>query len=204
MTDRAESETEAEYAARMKAVKAAQDAEVRSKTIRRGVVVCHTGDGKGKSTAGFGVALRAWGHGQRVAVVQFVKGTWKTGEQAALRKIGDITHIVSGDGFTWETQDRAKDLASAQHGWSEARRLVESDDYDVVVLDELNFTLSIGHLDADEVAAVLRAKPEHTSIIVTGRGAPQAVIDAADTVTNHTVVKHAYEAGIRARKGVEF
>lgn len=189
---------------RMKALKAKQDAEVRSKTIRRGVVIVHTGDGKGKSTAGFGVALRAAGHGQKVAVVQFIKGTWKTGEQAALKRFPEITHVVSGDGFTWNTQDAAQDIASAERGWQTARGFIESGDYDVVILDELNIALRYNYLNADEVAQVLREKPAEVSVVVTGRNAPQAVIDAADTVTEHTLIKHAYKAGIRARKGIEF
>ncbi len=193
-----------EHNAKMKALKEAQDAEVRTKTIKRGVVVVHTGKGKGKSTAGFGVAIRAAGHGQQVSVVQFVKGTWKTGEQAALKRFDEITHTVSGDGFTWNTQDREQDIASAQQGWGVARQHIESGDYDVVVLDEINIALRYHYLDADEVAAVLRAKPTEVSVVLTGRDAPQAVIDAADTVTEHTMVKHAYKAGIRARKGVEF
>ena len=204
MTDPESNDDDAIHNAKMKALKEAQDAEVRSKTIKRGVVVVHTGDGKGKSTAGFGVAIRAAGHGQKVAVVQFIKGTWKTGEQAALARFEEITHVISGDGFTWETQDRSQDVASAEQGWSTAKELITSEDYDVIVLDELNIALRYGYLDADEVADVLRNKPVELSIVVTGRNAPQAVIDAADTVTEHTVVKHAFEAGIRARKGVEF
>ncbi|MFT4974766.1 MAG: cob(I)alamin adenosyltransferase [Myxococcota bacterium] len=190
--------------ARMKAMKEAQDAEVRTKTIRRGVVIVHTGDGKGKSTAGFGIALRAAGHGQRVAVVQFIKGTWKTGEQAAMKRFPEITHVVSGEGFTWETQDLEKDIASAEHGWGIAQGLIEAGEHDVVILDELNIALRYGYLDADRVAAVLREKPAEVSVVVTGRDAPQAVIDVADTVTDHRLVKHAYDAGIRARKGIEF
>lgn len=194
----------AAHTARMKKMKAEQDAEVRSKTIRRGVVVVHTGDGKGKSTASFGVALRAAGHGQKVAVVQFIKGKWKTGEQEAIKRFPEITHVVSGDGFTWNTQDRAQDIASAERGWEAARGFIGSGEYDVVILDEINVALRYDYLDADAVAQVLRDKPEAVSIIVTGRDAPQAVIDAADTVTEHRLVKHAFQAGIRARKGVEF
>ena len=194
----------AAHNARMKAMKEAQDAEVRTKTIRRGVVIVHTGDGKGKSTAGFGIALRAAGHGQRVAVVQFIKGTWKTGEQAAMKRFPEITHVVSGEGFTWETQDLEKDIASAEHGWGIAQGLIEAGEHDVVILDELNIALRYGYLDPDRVAAVLRDKPAEVSVVVTGRNAPQAVIDVADTVTDHRLVKHAYDAGIRARKGIEF
>lgn len=194
----------AEHQAKMKALKAKQDAEVRTKTIRRGVVVVNTGDGKGKSTSGFGVAIRAAGHGQKVAVMQFVKGTWKTGEQQALKRFPEITHLVSGDGFTWNTQDVEQDIASAQQGWAKSKELIQSGDFDVVVLDEIHIALRYDYLNADEVAEVLRNKPEHVSIVTTGRDAPQAVIDAADTVTEFQIVKHAYKAGIRARKGVEF
>ncbi len=209
MSDSEDPKTEPEasddaHAAKMKALKAEQDAKVKKNTIRRGVVVVHTGDGKGKSTAGFGVAMRAAGHGQKVAVIQFIKGTWKTGEQAALKRFPEITHVVSGDGFTWNTQDRKQDTASAQKGWQTARDFITSGEYDVVVLDEISIALRYGYLDADEVARVLREKPEKLSIIVTGRDAPQAVIDAADTVSVHQPLKHAFAAGIRARQGVEF
>ena len=196
------SDTPEQHRQRMAKTKAKQDAEVKSKTIRRGVVVVHTGDGKGKSTAGFGVALRAAGHGQKVAIVQFIKGTWKTGEGNLLGTLPGVTHVVSGEGFTWNTQDKEQDIAAARAGGG--RGLHRSREHDVVVLDELNLTLSYGYLDTDEVAAVLRDKPEQVSIIMTGRRAPQAILDVADTVTEHTMVKHAYKAGIRARKGVEF
>ena len=197
-------DTPEEHRTRMAKAKAIQDAEVASKKIRRGVVVVHTGDGKGKSTAGFGVVLRAAGHGQQVAIVQFIKGTWKTGEGNLLKTLPGVTHVVSGDGFTWNTQDKEQDIAAAQQGWARARAFIEAGAHDVVVLDELNLTLSYGYIDTDEVVAVLRDKPEHVSIILTGRRAPQEIIDVADTVTNHTIIKHAYKAGIRARKGVEF
>ena len=204
MTELTNPETEAVHKARMQRMKAEQDANVRSKTIRRGVVVVHTGPGKGKSTAGFGVAIRAAGHGQQVAIVQFVKGTWKTGEKASLARFPEISHVVTGDGFTWNTQDRAQDIVSAERGWEVARAFITGGAHDVVVLDELNIALDHGLLDTAMVVAVLRDKPEHVSIVVTGRGAPQEVIEVGDTVTEHTVIKHAFEAGIRARKGVEF
>lgn len=194
----------AEHAAKMKALKAKQDAEVKTKTIHRGVVIVNTGNGKGKSTSGFGVAIRAAGHGQKVAVMQFVKGTWKTGEQAALKRFPEITHEVSGDGFTWNTQDVEQDIASAKAGWARAVEMIQGGEFKVVVLDEINIALRYNYLDAAAVAQVLRDKPEQVSIVLTGRDAPQEVIDAADTVTEFQVVKHAYEAGIRARKGVEF
>lgn len=194
----------AEHNAKMKAQKAAQDAAVKKRTVSRGVVVVHTGDGKGKSTAGFGVALRAAGHGQKVAVVQFIKGTWKTGEQAALKRFPEIEHVVSGDGFTWNTQDMAQDIASAEAGWDRAEAFIRGGEHDVVVLDELNIALRYDYLQVAPVVAALRDKPEHVSVVVTGRDAKPELIAVADTVTEHTVVKHAWDAGIRARKGVEF
>ena len=133
-------DTPEEHRARMAKAKAIQDAEVASKTIRRGVVIVHTGDGKGKSTAGFGVVLRAAGHGQQVAVVQFIKGTWKTGEGNLLKTLPGVTHVVSGDGFTWNTQDKKQDIAAAQQGWARAQAFIEAGAHDVVVLDELNLS----------------------------------------------------------------
>ena len=204
-----EKETDEQHRERMKKVKAEQDAEVRSKTIKRGVVIVNTGDGKGKSTSAFGVAIRAAGHGQRVGLVQFIKGTWKTGEKEAIKRFDEIEHVVSGDGFTWNTQDRQKDIDSARAGWNRALAMIEAsrgDDpkYQVVVLDELNVVLSMGYLEAEEVAAALRDKPTELSIVVTGRGAPQEVIDAADTVTEMRPIKHAFQSGVAARRGVEF
>jgi cob(I)alamin adenosyltransferase len=197
-------DTAEEHRERMKQTKAIQDAEARKRTVSRGVVLVHTGDGKGKSTAGFGVVLRAVGHGQKVAVVQFIKGTWKTGEGNILNTLPGVTHVVSGNGFTWNSQDQAADIAAAAKGWEHARAFIEGGQHDVVVLDEVNVALSYGHLAVGPVVATLAAKPEHVSVVLTGRNAPQAVIDVADTVTVHQLVKHAYNAGVRARKGVEF
>lgn len=197
------SETD-DHREKMKDLQAAQREEVKKREVDRGVLVVHTGDGKGKSTAGFGVAIRAAGHGQKVGVVQFVKGTWKTGEQAALARFPEIEHVISGEGFTWDTQDRDKDLAAAKRGLDEARRMITSGDYDVVVLDELSFALHVDQLPLADVLDVLRARPEHVSVIVTGRGAKPEVIELADTVTEHVPIKHAWDAGVRARRGVEW
>ncbi len=199
MTESKEAHTE-----RMKRLQQEKREEVKSKTIKRGVVVVNTGDGKGKSTSGFGVAIRALGHGQKVAVVQFIKGTWKTGESQFFSRFPEVTHVVSGDGFTWDTQDRDQDIAAATRGFEAAKSLIEAGEHDVVILDEINVAASHGYLDGQAIADVLANKPEHVSVVVTGRNAPQAVIDAADTVTEMRVVKHAFHAGIRARKGVEF
>lgn len=197
-------ESKEEHAERMRLLQQAQKEEVKSKTIRRGVVIVNTGDGKGKSTSGFGVAIRALGHGQKVAVVQFIKGTWKTGEGQFFARFPEITHVVSGDGFTWDTQDRDQDIAAATQGFNRAKALIEAGEHDVVILDEINVAANYGYLDPQAIAEVLKNKPEEVSVVVTGRNAPEEVIEAADTVTEMRMVKHAFEAGIRARKGVEF
>ena len=197
------------HRAQMQDLKKLQDAKVREKQEKRGIVIINTGDGKGKSTAAFGTAIRAAGHGQRVGLVQFIKGTWKTGEQAALARFPEIEHVVSGDGFTWNTQDREKDIASAQRGLQEAKRMIEAarqdqDAYALVILDEINIALRYDYLPVDEVVQMLTNKPSELTIILTGRDAPQAVIDVADTVTRMDCVKHAFDAGIKARRGVDF
>ncbi len=194
-----------EHKQRMMALKEQQDADVRSKTIKRGVVVVNTGDGKGKSSAAFGVALRAAGHGQRVAVVQFVKGAWKTGEQAAIERFPEIDYVICGDGFTWDTQNREQDVASARQGWTQVMGMIHaSPPYDVLILDELNIVLGFDYLPVEEVVAAIQGKPTMLSIVITGRGAKPELIAAADTVTEMSLVKHAYNAGIKARRGVEF
>lgn len=197
------------HRAKMKELKERQDAELRSKTVKRGVLVVNTGDGKGKSTAAFGVAFRAAGHGQRVGVVQFIKGAWKTGEAAAFARFPEhITHVVAGDGFTWDTQNRAADIARTREGWQAGTRMIlgapGERPYDVVILDELNVVVQYEYLPLDEVLEVLRQRPEAQSIVVTGRDAKPELIELADTVTEMVPLKHAYAAGIRARKGVEF
>lgn len=194
---------------KMKALKEAQDAEVRSKEISRGIVLVHTGDGKGKSTAAFGLAIRAAGQGQRVGIVQFIKGTWKTGEKKSIERFPEIDHVVSGDGFTWNTQDREKDIASVRRGWDIAVDMIEQsrgDDpkYHLVILDELNIALGMDYLPIAEVVEALANKPEELSICVTGRGAKPELIAVADTVSEMKLIKHAYEAGIKARRGIEF
>jgi len=176
---------------------------------RRGIVIVNTGDGKGKSTAAFGMALRAAGHGQRVGVIQFIKGTWKTGEQAAFARFPEIDHVVAGEGFTWDTQDRAKDVALTRAGWDRAVEMIEASrgenpKYQVIVLDEINIVLGYDYLPVAEVVEVLRNKPTELSIVATGRGAKEELIAIADTVTEMRPIKHAYAAGIKARRGVEF
>ncbi|MDH5674281.1 MAG: cob(I)yrinic acid a,c-diamide adenosyltransferase [Myxococcales bacterium] len=204
---------------RMKALDAEQSAKIKERQHSRGLLLVHDGDGKGKSTAAFGTALRAAGHGQRVGLVQFIKGTWKTGEREALKRFPEIEHVIAGEGFTWKTQDRARDVAAAERGWAAAKRMiaagagaevaeaVEGDaqrPYDLVILDELNIALGYGYLALPPVLEVLKSRPAELSVIVTGRGAPAELIALADTVTRMEPVKHAFEAGLRARKGVDF
>ena len=190
-------------------LKKKQDEEVRSKTIKKGVLIVNTGDGKGKSTASFGLAMRAAGHGLRVALVQFTKGSWKTGEQAALKRFPEIDHFIVGDGFTWNTQNRAEDMARARSGWEICKELIEtsrgdSPKYNLIVMDELNIVLRYDYLPVDEIVSVLANKPEALHVCVTGRDAPAALVEIADTVTEMRAVKHAYASGVRAQRGVEF
>jgi cob(I)alamin adenosyltransferase len=204
-----ERRTEEEHREAMRALKQEQDAKVRERQERRGIVVINDGDGKGKSTAAFGMALRAAGHGQRVGLVQFIKGTWKTGEQAALARFPEIDHVISGDGFTWNTQDRARDVASAQRGFEIARRMVEDSrgdepKYDLVILDEINIALRYEYLDVDAVVQLVKNKPRELSVVLTGRDAKPELIAIADTVTRMEAVKHAFDAGVKAREGVDF
>jgi cob(I)alamin adenosyltransferase len=204
-----QAESSAGHKARMQAVQEERDRAVRDKRIKRGVIVVNTGGGKGKSTAAFGMAIRAAGHGQRVGVVQFIKGTWKTGEQVAIKRFPEITHVIAGEGFTWVTQDREKDIASTRAGWQRVLEMIETsrDDepaFELLVLDELNVAIDCGYLPIDEVVSALRAKPAALSIVVTGHRARPELIEIADTVTEMSAVKHAFGAGIKARRGVEF
>ncbi|CAH1678163.1 Corrinoid adenosyltransferase [Hyphomicrobiales bacterium] len=185
--------------------KAAQDAEVASKTIEKGLLIVHTGKGKGKSTAAFGLMLRALGHGWPVGVVQFIKGAWSTGERKALEAFGDQVRWHSmGEGFTWETQDKARDIAAATRAWEKAKELMADPAIRLVVLDELNIALRYEYLPLDEVVAALAARRPDLHVIVTGRNAKPELIAAADLVTEMTPVKHHFEAGVRAQEGIEF
>lgn len=198
-----------QHRAKMRALREEQRAKVRSKQLDRGIVLVHTGDGKGKSTAAFGLAMRALGSGMHVTVVQFIKGTWKTGEAEAFKRFDRLEHVVSGEGFTWETQDRERDIAAARRGWDVALERIERarqdpESLDLLILDELNVALSYDYLPIEEVVEALANKPEALSIAVTGRNAKPELIEVADTVTEMRMVKHAFEAGIRARRGIEF
>lgn len=201
--------TDAEDAARHKAKmvkrKAVQDAEVASKTIEKGLLIVNTGPGKGKSTAAFGLMLRALGHGWRVGVVQFVKGAWETGERKALDAFGDqIVWHTMGEGFTWETQDKARDIAAAGRAFQKARELMADETIRLIVLDELNIALRYDYLPLAEVVAELSARRADLHIVVTGRNAKPELIAAADLVTEMTLVKHHFAAGVKAQAGIEF
>ncbi len=185
--------------------KAVQDAEVAEKTIEKGLLIVHTGPGKGKSTAAFGLALRMLGRGHRVGVVQFIKGAWHTAERDALARFGDqlVWHTM-GEGFTWETQDRARDVAAAARAWAKARELIEDPSFAMIVLDEINIALRYDYLNLDDVIAVLTARRPGLHIVVTGRNAKPEMIAAADLVTEMSLVKHHFAAGVKAQPGIEF
>lgn len=193
------------HAARMQRKKALVDARVARATIDRGVVVVNTGAGKGKSSSGFGMLAPALGHGLRCGVVQFIKGSFSTGEEAFFRRVGGdlLSYHVMGEGFTWETQDKARDLAAADAAWDIAAGMLADPAFDFVLLDELNVALAHRHIALDVVLQSLRARSSRQHVIITGRAAPRALIDAADTVSDMRVVKHAFEAGIKAQKGIE-
>lgn len=190
---------------KMKKKKAARDKIMAGKTEEKGLLIVNTGKGKGKSTAAFGIVFRALGNGMRVGVVQFVKGAWETGEAEALKRFDDQVDVfIMGQGFTWETQDKAADIAAAREAWDKSRDLIMDDNHDVVLLDELNIALRYDYLPISEVVAVLQSRPAHKHVIVTGRNAKDDLIEIADLVTDMTLVKHPFRSGIKAQKGIEY
>ena len=200
-----EAEINAKHAEKMRRKKEARDKIIATKTIEKGLLIVHTGKGKGKSTAAFGMVFRALGHGMKVGIVQFVKGRWETGERAALERFGDqVTMHTMGEGFTWETQDRARDIAAARAAWEKAKALVADDEHRLVLLDELNIVLRYDYLDAAEVLTALNARPEWKHVVVTGRNAKEELIEAADLVTEMEQVKHPFRSGVKAQVGIEF
>ncbi|PIW28664.1 MAG: cob(I)yrinic acid a,c-diamide adenosyltransferase [Rhodospirillales bacterium CG15_BIG_FIL_POST_REV_8_21_14_020_66_15] len=200
-----EAELDARHAEKMRKKKAARDKILATKTEERGLVIVHTGKGKGKSTAAMGMVLRAVGHGMRVAIVQFVKGVWETGERDVLAKFPDLVTIrAMGEGFSWETQDRQRDLAAARAAWDAAKELMADPSYRMIILDELNIVLRYGNLPLDEVVETLKHKPRDLHVVVTGRNAKDELIEIADLVTEMTMVKHPFRAGVKAQAGIEF
>lgn len=196
-------ETEQEHQQRMQETKAAVAERVAQARERRGTLIVLTGNGKGKSTSGFGTIFRAAGYGLKTAVVQYIKGTWPCGERDLALKLG-IPVEVMGTGFTWETQNREKDIAAAEKAWEESKRFLADPEIEVVLLDELTYMLSYSYLDLEEVKAALAARPENQTVVVTGRDCHPDLIAMADTVSEVKPVKHAFEAGIKARKGVDW
>ena len=205
MSDREAADDATRHRAKMAARKAVQDAEVASKPTReKGLLMVHTGPGKGKSTAAFGLVLRMVGHGRRCGVVQFIKGAWSTGERGVLEAMPLVQWRSMGEGFTWETQDRARDVAAARAAWAEALRMLHEPGLALLVLDELNVALRYDYLPLDEVVSALAARPEGVHVVVTGRNAKPALLEAADLVTEMVAVRHPFAAGVRAQQGIEF
>ncbi len=199
-------ETEAErHRAKMAKRKAMQDAEVAEKTVEKGLLIVHTGTGKGKSTAAFGLALRILGRGRRVGVVQFIKGAWRSAERDALETFGDqVVWHTMGEGFTWDTQDLKRDVAAAERAWNKACELMADPALALLILDELNIALRYDYLDLEAVIATLAARRPDLHVVITGRNAKPDLIAAADLVTEMTLVKHHFKAGVKAQPGIEF
>ena len=200
-----ETDEEARHKAKMANRKAVQDAEVAGKTIEKGLLIVHTGKGKGKSTAAFGLLLRGIGRGFQCGVVQFGKGAWQSGERSAIERFGDqVRWHTLGEGFTWETQDRARDVAAAERAWARATELMEDPSIQLLVLDELNIALRYDHIDLGRVLAAFASRRPGLHIVVTGRNARPELIEAADLVTEMVAVKHHFAAGVKAQPGIEF
>ena len=189
---------------RMQRKKELVDRKIARATIERGVLVVNTGNGKGKSSSGFGMLARSLGHGFRCGVVQFIKGSFSTGEEAFFRRFPDeLDYHVMGEGYTWETQDKARDIQAAEAAWNVAAAMLADASIDFVLLDELNIALVKGYVDVTKVCEALKARPPQQHVVITGRGAPDALVELADTVTEMRLVKHAFQAGIKAQKGIE-
>ena len=199
-----DTEKDQRHARRMKKKKTVVDASIEKANREQGIIVITTGNGKGKSSSAFGMVARALGHGMKVGIVQFIKGAYSTGEESFFRRFPDeVEYHVMGDGFTWETQDRQKDIETATRAWQEARRMLADSYYDLVILDELNIVLKYGYLAIDDVIADLKNRPAMQHVVITGRAAHDELIEIADTVTEMNDIKHAFRSGIRAQKGIE-
>ncbi|RAI00451.1 cob(I)yrinic acid a,c-diamide adenosyltransferase [Acuticoccus sediminis] len=201
-----EIDLDARHAEKMRKKKEARDKILASKTIEKGLLIVHTGKGKGKSTAAFGMVMRGVGHGMKVGVVQFIKGRIETGEKAVLDRFADLVTVRRmGEGFTWETQDRQRDIAAAKAAWEIAKEMITSGEFRMVLLDELNIVLRYDYIDLAEVVAFLRdEKPDDVHVIITGRNAKDELIEIADLVTEMTQVKHPFRSGVKPQQGIEF
>ena len=203
--DMSEEELNERHAEKMAKKKAARDKIIATKTIEKGLVMVHTGKGKGKSTAAMGLAARAVGNDMKVGIVQFVKGVWETGERKVLEKFPDLCVMKAmGEGFSWETQDRERDIAAARAAWDMAKEMINDPSYKMVILDELNIVLRYENLPLDEVIETLQSKPEMLHVVVTGRNAKDELIEIADLVTEMTQIKHPFRSGVKAQVGIEF
>jgi cob(I)alamin adenosyltransferase len=205
MTEAIDDKEAERHRTKMAKRKEVQDKEVAAKTIEKGLLIVHTGTGKGKSTAAFGLALRMLGRDRRIGVVQFIKGAWHTAERDALAKFGDqVSWHTMGEGFTWETQDRARDIAAAERAWGKAQELMSDPSFSLIILDELNIALRYDYLALDRVLEALNARRSDLHVVVTGRNAKPELIAAADLVTEMMPVKHHFAAGVKAQEGIEF
>ena len=197
--------TDTEHAEKMRRIKAARDKMMAGKSGEKGLLLVHTGKGKGKSSSAFGMALRCLGHGMKVGIVQYVKGAWDTGEARFLQRFPELCEIKTlGEGFTWETQDKARDIAAAERAWAESARMLADPSYAMVILDEINIALRYDLIPLAQVLEAIAARPPLQHVVATGRNAPDALIEIADLVTEMTLVKHPFRDGIKAQKGVEF
>ena len=193
------------HSEKMAKKKAARDKILATKTEERGLLIVHTGKGKGKTTAAMGLAVRCIGHGMKVGLVQFVKGVWETGERRVLEAFPELCVMKAmGEGFTWETQDRQRDIAAAERAWATAQEMIADPSFKMVILDELNIVIRYSDLAIDDVLPVLQGKPRDLHIVVTGRNAHERLIEAADLVTEMTVIKHPFRSGVKAQPGIEF
>jgi cob(I)alamin adenosyltransferase len=193
------------HSEKMAKKKAARDKILATKTEERGLLIVHTGKGKGKTTAAMGLAVRCIGHGMKVGLVQFVKGVWETGERRVLERFPELCVMKAmGEGFTWETQDRQRDIAAARRAWETAQEMIKDSSFKMVILDELNIVLRYGYIAIDDVLPVLQGKPRDLHIVVTGRNANEKLIEAADLVTEMMVIKHPFRSGVKAQPGIEF
>ena len=200
-----EHERDVRHAEKMAKKKAARDKIVATKTIEKGLLIVHTGKGKGKSTAAMGLAVRAIGNGMKVGIVQFVKGVWETGERVVLDKFPELCVIKAmGEGFSWETQDRRRDIQAAENAWQMAKDMMDDESFDLIILDELNIPLRYDNLDIDDVVKELQNRRQMLHVVVTGRNAKEPMLEAADLVTEMAMVKHPFRAGVKAQKGIEY
>lgn len=198
--------TAEQYKRKMQRRKEVQEERLAERTNEKGLIIVHTGNGKGKTTAALGMVLRSLGHGYRVAIVQFIKGAWEPAEKAAFSRWEDLLEFhAMGEGFTWETQDRERDIQTARAAWDKALTFIRNPDYKLVLLDEINVALKLGYLNVEQVLAGLEQKPADSHVILTGRGAPAELLDRADLVTEMTLVKHPFrEQGVKAQPGIEY